>query len=125
MKFKAFYTDKKCYYQVGIDEATGEHVMEVVIRWSTWNPRYFRLTQEEVQRVEADCGSLAGIARGFAGSGAVSIDGDRRILSEKTEENEVRYRVVQEEQTKYKPQHPNTLPAPSRILGAIPTSNPR
>lgn len=106
MKFRELYTDKDNYYSVGIDEETGEHVMEVVITWIAWYSRYFRLTDDEIQRFEADRGSLAGIARAFAGSGAVSNYGDRMILSEKIEENEIRDRIAREKQSQNKPAHP-------------------
>lgn len=106
MQFKALYIDKENYYSVGIDEETGEHVMEVVITWIAWYSRNFRLTQDEIQRFEADSKSLEGIARAFAGSGAVSNYGHRMILSEKTDENELRDRIALEKQTQNKPQHP-------------------
>ena len=96
MRFKALFTDKENYYSVGIDEETGEYVMEVVVTWIAWYSRYFRLTPEEIQRFEEDHHSLSEMARAFVGSGGVTHYGDRMIFSEKTEENAFCKSVTQE-----------------------------
>ena len=96
MKLKTLFIDQENYYSIGIDEETGEYVMQVVITWIAWYSRYFRLTPDEVQRFEADPRSLSGLARAFAGSGAVTKYADRMIRSEKTEENELRDRIAKE-----------------------------
>jgi hypothetical protein len=59
MRFKRTYLNKEHYYSIGIDEETGENVMEVVITWVCWYSVYFRLTDEEHERFQQDQEALS------------------------------------------------------------------
>ena len=94
MKFKSLYKNQDHYYSIGIDEETGDYVMEVVITHIAWYSRFFKLTDDEVKRFKEKEDSLNGIASSFASSAAIQNYTERLILSQKTDENKLKEELL-------------------------------
>lgn len=94
MKFKSLYTNQEHYYSIGIDEESGDYVMEVVITHIACYSRFFRLTEDEIKRFKDQEDSLNGIAGSFASPAAIKVYAKRLIYSQKTEENKIKEEIL-------------------------------
>jgi hypothetical protein len=82
MKFNRIFTNAEHYYSVGIDQETGEHLIEVVITWVAWYSIYFRLMPEEVQAFRVDPNALTGLSYELAADRGNNRFRDRLVKNE-------------------------------------------
>jgi len=78
MEFKELYRSDK-YYSVGVDDDTGDPVIEVTITGIAWTDYYFRLTPEEFDRFKSDHASLDDLADRMAYDKGAKYFTDRLI----------------------------------------------
>ena len=79
MRFRSTYDDSERYYSVGIDEETGQGVLEVVLTGVVWTSLFFRLSDNELNSFQQDRHSLDDLAERLAHDKGVHVYSDRLI----------------------------------------------
>jgi hypothetical protein len=83
MRYKSTHVNADHYYSVGIDEETGEYLIEIVVTWVMWYSIYFRLLAEEVEAFQLDHNSLTPLSYELASDKGFVRFRDRLVLNEK------------------------------------------
>jgi len=60
------HTDQERYYSVGVDDDSGQGVIEVIVTSLAWRSFRFRLSDEELAAVRADLHALDELAERLA-----------------------------------------------------------
>ena len=81
MKLKELYRSDR-YYAVGIDEDTGQPVIEVVTTGSAWRTYYFKLTADEFAEFQADRTALDDLADRMAQDKGKKFYADRQLSAQ-------------------------------------------
>ncbi len=87
MRYRSIYANRDHYYSVGIDDETGEWLMEVVITWVAWYSIYFRLTTAEIECFNEDHDSLTALSYELASDKGRSKFRDRLVFNERPEDH--------------------------------------
>jgi hypothetical protein len=58
MNYQRIYTNSEHYYSIGIDNDSGQYIIEVIITWVAWYSIYFRLNSKEIASFRRDQDSL-------------------------------------------------------------------
>ena len=86
MRYRSIYANRDHYYSVGVDDETGEWLMEVVITWVACYSIYFRLTPAEIGRFNQDHDALTDLSYELASDIGRSKFRDRLVLNERPED---------------------------------------
>ena len=88
MDFKELYVNTDDYYSVGIDQDSGSPVLMVIVTWTAWFERYFRLNDREYRRFQKNNECLTRLVRKLAKYPLPQAAKTRLLYSQKTEEND-------------------------------------
>ncbi len=79
MRFKPLHIDSERYFVIGVDEDTGEGVVEIASIGVFGQSLFFRLTADELRSFHADPHSLDDLAERFAQDKGVRFYSDRLL----------------------------------------------
>jgi hypothetical protein len=82
MNYRQLYINTEHYYSVGIDDDSGEYLIEVVITWIAWYSIFFRLTATEIEAFKSNPIALTDLSYEMAADKGAKHFRDRMVLNQ-------------------------------------------